>query len=147
MSSVRNQLPRGQWSLLWQSGQMPFSRSKGHMLIVIGEGLGWVNVQTFGRLPIGWSILYYLAQLDRSTVERLVEEGVIHPALKLWEARALAARFQGKSLASASGKARVGERLRRLEDFVHQTLTRWTAAERQLARATLTRLAEQISCL
>jgi len=50
---IRKQLPRGQWTALWRSGEMPFGRSKGCHLRVIGEGLGWANVRVCERLPEG----------------------------------------------------------------------------------------------
>jgi hypothetical protein len=41
-------------------------------------------------------------------------------------------------------RTNVRERLRQFEEFVQDTLHGWTAAERQLARAKLTQLTEQI---
>src|SRR5438093_13201095 len=65
---IRHQLPRGEWTALWRSGEMPFGRRKGYMLLRIANGLGWANVQTFAHLPTGWSILHQLARLDRQTL-------------------------------------------------------------------------------
>src|SRR5438132_4900316 len=96
--AVRKQARRSQWTQLWSSDGMPFSKRKGEMLVVIGDGLGWANAQTFAHLPMGWSILYHLARLDKETLERLIQEGLIHPALKLWETRKLAAQFHGKAI-------------------------------------------------
>src|SRR5216117_1215232 len=76
---IRKQLARGQWTALWRSGEMPFGRSKGCQLRVIGEGLGWANVRVCERLPAGCRILYQLARLDRRTLERLIFEEVIRP--------------------------------------------------------------------
>jgi len=115
------------------------------MLAVIGRRLHWVKRQMFANLPVGWSILYELAKLERATFEELVRKGMIHPALKLWEARKFVAQCQGKSVEAYSSKARVQERLRRFEDFVRATLPNWTAEERTLGTQRLTRLLEQIS--
>src|SRR6266511_6326445 len=76
VSEARHALPRGEWTALWKARKMPFGRSKGAMLLRIWNGLSWANVQTFGHLPAGWSILYQLAKLDRATLEQLIEDGI-----------------------------------------------------------------------
>ncbi len=144
MSTVRKQLPRGKWAALWKSGQMPFARRKGHMLVVIGEGLGWASVQTFAHLPPGWSILYHLARLKRRTLERLLQQAVIHPGLTLLEARRIVTEFTDHPIETKSSGARVAQRLKRFEEFVRATLLDWTAVERQRATEGLTQLLEQI---
>ena len=60
---ARGRLPYGQWTALWTSGQMPFSKRKAEMLVVVGARLDWMDAQTFAHLPRGWSILYCLARL------------------------------------------------------------------------------------
>src|SRR6266516_3594442 len=89
VSAAMNRLHRGQWTRLWKSGSLPFSKRKGEMLAVIGKNLCRLNAQTFAHLPWGWSILYQLAQLDRKTFEDLVEQGAIHPRLTLQDAQLL----------------------------------------------------------
>src|SRR5438874_1550771 len=101
------------------------------------------NVQTFGHLPAGWSILYELAKLDRATLEGLIEEEAVKPSLTLSEAKRLAAQFCGKSLKKKSPRPNLRERLRRFEDFLGAILPHCSPAKKQLARATLTRLLEQ----
>src|SRR5262245_19129582 len=88
---ARKRLPYGEWTRLWKTASLPFSKRKGEMLAVIGNRLGWVNAQTFAHLPWGWSALYHLAQLDRETFETLRKEGIIHPRLTLLEAKVLLA--------------------------------------------------------
>src|SRR2546430_6362101 len=100
------------------------------MLVAIGERWSWADAQTFAHLPTGWSIVYQLAHLERATFEELLRKGVIHPRLKLWQARKLVAQYQGKSIEVTSSKARVRERMRRFEDFVRTTLPDWTPEER-----------------
>jgi len=142
VGAAKSQLRHGQWQQIWKV--LPFSRRKADMLAVIGWRLDWVKWQMFANLPAGWSTLYVLAQLERARFEELIGQGVIHPALKLWEARKLVAQFQGKIVEAKSSKARVRERLRRFEDFVHRTLPDWTAEERALGTQGLTDLLEQI---
>src|SRR5207247_4706966 len=94
VSAARNGLRRCGWSALWSSGRMlpkmPFSKRKVEMLVAIGDGLGWANAHDCAHLPTGLKTLYHRSSLDRGTLERLIGQGVIHPALKESEARELA---------------------------------------------------------
>src|SRR5437667_769462 len=141
---IRKRLPRGQWAALWRSGDMPFGRRKGCHLRVIGEGLGWANVRVRARLPAGSHILYHLARLDRRTLERLIEEKVIRPALKEREARELVAQFRGDTIKTRSIRAVLRERLRRLAEFFAANLDDLCAEDMDLAEAQLTRVLQQI---
>ena len=123
---------------------MPFSKRTGYALLAINAGLGWANVQTFAHLPAGWSILLELAKLDRTTLERLIEEDVVKPTLTLSEARHWVAQLRGKSLKKKSPRTNLRPRLRRFEDFLRAILPHCSPAEKQLARATLTRLLDAI---
>jgi len=141
---IRKQLPRGQWTALWRSGQMPFGRRKGCHLRVIGAGLGWANVHECARLPAGSHILYHLARLDRKTLERLIEEEAIRPALKEREAKQLVAQFRGDTIKTRSIRAVLRERLRRLAEFFAANLADLCAEDMDLAEAQLTRFLQQI---
>ena len=79
VGAAKSQLRHGQWQQVWKA--LPFSRRKADMLAVIGRRLHWVKRQMFANLPVGWSILYELAKLERATFEELVRKGMIHPAL------------------------------------------------------------------
>src|SRR5437773_5739969 len=145
MCVIRNQSLRGEWTALWKSGQIPFGRRKGHMLLRIASGWSWANVQTFALLPTGWSILHELARLDRQTLEQLIHLGFIHPKLTLREAKELVARSTGKPTEGATRKANVRQWLRRSVDFVRNTVSDWEPDERELATEQLTRFIEQIA--
>src|SRR2546430_17003305 len=95
------------------------------MLVAIGERWSWADAQTFAHLPTGWSILYQLAHLERATFEELLRQGVIHPRLKLWQARKLVAQCQGKPVGVTSSKARVRERMRRVLEFFGYPVPGW----------------------
>jgi hypothetical protein len=141
---IRKQLARGQWTALWRSGEMPFGRSKGCHLRVIGQGLGWANVRVCARLPEGSRILYHLARLNRKTLEWLIEEEVIRPTLKLWEARQLAAQYRGDTIKTRSIRAVLRERLRRLAEYFAANLADFSAEDLDLAEAQLTPVMQQI---
>lgn len=145
VAQARTRLLRGEWARLWQDsrgGEMPFSKRKGEMLVVIGERLNWANAQTFAHFPSGWSILYCLARLNRVLLEKLLAEGVIHPKLTLAEAKRLTERPH-----LCAGKVRRGNverRLRQLCNWVDHTLHDWRPDERDLARRVFSRLEKQI---
>ncbi len=123
---------------------MPLSKSTADRLATVGDRMGWIDSATSLNLPRGWNILFCLARLDRGALEQLIQQGFIHPELTLREAKALVAEFTGKQAAAGQPKANVRERLRRFEEFVQDTLHGWTALDRELARATLSQLTEQI---
>src|SRR5438309_2208247 len=80
ISTIRNHLRqrRGDWSSLWESGGVPFSKRKAEKLVVVGNGLGWaVNANACSHLPTEWNALYYIAKLRRNIQERLIQERVI----------------------------------------------------------------------
>ncbi len=143
--AARHRLRYGEWSKLWQSGRMPFSKRKGEMLVVIGERLGWIDAQSFAHLPVGWSVLYWLARLQRGILTRLVEEGVIHPKLTLREARELIAKIRGCSRHASAKASAVQRRLRGFGGYVERTLDAWSPTDREFARSELSRLIRQIS--
>ena len=141
---IRKQSLRGQWTALWRSGEMPFGRRKGCHLRVIGEGLGWANLRVCARLPVGSHILYHLARLDRKTLERLILEKEIRPALKEREARKLVAQYRGERLKPRSSRAVLRERLRRLAEYFAANLSDLSAEDLDLAEAQMTRVIQQI---
>ena len=141
---ARRELVYGQWTHMWASGVLPFSKRKGEMLATVGKGLGWVDAKTFAHLPSGWSVLYQLAQLSQTAFEELLEAGVIHPRLTLREAKELLARFKGRRGPHHSHQAGVKHRLRQFGVYVRRTLRNWNSEERAAARTELTRLLELI---
>lgn len=142
--SARAELKRGEWCALWDSGEMPFSRRKAQMLLVIADGLNWANVNTCAQIPQGWRILYHLARLRREHLEHLIAEGVVHPRLKLTEARKLSAHLRPERPADSVKSPRVIDRLNKLERFVNRTIRDWSAAQRALALEKLLEIASAI---
>ncbi len=147
VSAARNGLPHGGWSALWNSDGMPsiipFSKRKGEMLVAVGDGLGWANAHVCAHLPSGLRTLCYLAKLDRTTLERLIEEGAIHPKLKESKARELVAQLLGETLKEKSTRTILLEGLRWFESFLLAILPDCSPTEKQQAHAYLVRLLEQ----
>src|SRR6266487_6828248 len=94
VSQARNSLQYGGWSQLWRSGQIPFSKRKGEMLVVIGSALGNLPAQTSAQLPWAWNTLYWVARLGGPVAERLIQRGKVYTGLTLQEAKALLAEFR-----------------------------------------------------
>ena len=142
--SARERLPRGGWSQLWLDGNMPFSKRKAEMLVMIGRRLNWVTAQTFAHLPQGWSILNCLCALERSDLERLIEAGAIHPGLRLCEAKELVDQVLGRRPPLNPGHPGVSTQLQKFVSFVESTLSLWSPGQRQLAETTLLQILLQI---
>jgi len=139
---AKRELPYGQWTQMWKSGGIPFSKRKGEMLVVIGKNLGCLDAQNSAHLPSGWNTLYYLARLDRSVLENLILDGIVHPALTLKEAKALLAKFKGKG---TERKSTLRQRFKMFRDYVQAQLDDLTAEDRNWARCELYRLADQLA--
>jgi hypothetical protein len=143
ISVARDRMPRGEWAAVWKSGKMPFSKSKGEMLVAIGDRLSWVSVQTFAHLPAGWSILYQLARLDRQAFEQLLKAGAIHPKLTLQEAKSLLA--DSSSDTRSNKEDAVQRRLRLFRDFIYRNVIDWRPEVRKMVSAELERLLHRIN--
>jgi hypothetical protein len=144
VSAAREQLHYGEWTGLWPAGQMPFSKRKAEMLVVIGARLGGLDAQTLAHLPRGWSILYQLARLDPTALRRFVQDGTIHPRLTLQAARALVAAFHGQTPEISFRDASLMRRVQRFERFVQDTLSQWTDQDRELVAKRVSQLASRI---
>jgi len=142
--STKSALPRGQWTQLWNSGRLPFSKRKGEMLAVIGRHLGALNAQTFARLPRGWSVLYHLAQFPRPALLNLVQDGNVHPALTLKEAKELLAWFRGRTH-PLTRRCNVIQRLRRFLEFVRTTFNDWPLSDQRFVATELRLVADELA--
>lgn len=142
VSTARKQMCYGEWTALWQSGEMPFSKRKGEMLVVIGERMREGDAKTIARLPTGWSVLYWLARLEWKTLKKLVEQGTVHPKLTLQEAKRLALKPRSRPAKSLSTITR---RLNQFRNYVQRTLGDWRMEDRELATKELARLIQEIS--
>ena len=118
-------MEHGQWSRLWRSQQLPFSKRKAEMLVIIGRGLGGTNAQTLARLPSGWNTLYYIAQFGQKSAERMIAEGRIHPRLRLREARELLAGFMPELAKKSPTSSPLMRRLACFSRFVLMQAVSW----------------------
>jgi len=136
---AKQTLRYGQWAALWRAGRIHFSQRKGEYLVFVWEKLGDLDAQHAAQLPPRWNTLYYLAQLDRSTLERLIRKGTIHPRLTRRAAKELVSKPKGKS------KVNVRQRLQQLRELFLATLPDWTLELREFAETELLDLAHQIA--
>ena len=137
---IRQHLQGGQWSEFLASEDIPFARSQGYMLARTGKWLSRLNVQTFGRLPEGWSVLYVLTRLSPSPLQRHIVSKAVHPKMTLAQARRLA---QGKT--PLPRQTRVSRRLASFARFVKDTVGTWSSDERSQARLLLLELQTHLS--
>jgi hypothetical protein len=112
------------------------------MLVVIGKNLGWADAQTFAHLPPGWSTLYHLARLDQAVFKKLLEQGIIHPALTGQQAKDLVAASRGHK--AVERKAGLKQWLKKCSEFVRAHLKDWSPEVREQARVELIRLADEL---
>ena len=141
IGSARSRLHRGQWVHVLKS--LPFSKRKADMLATVGKRLAWLNGQMFAHLPIGWSILYQLAQLERIDFEQSLFQGTIHSKLMLREARELVTQFNGGPKKNPAVETSVRRRLQLFRKHVQRTLPDWNPEEHELAGTELTGLLQQ----
>lgn len=147
VSAAKTGLPYGQWSQLWKSGRMPFSKSTADRLAVIGQRMGGLDSATSLNLPRGWNTLYCLARLDQETLTQLIEQGVVHSGLTLRQAKELGAQLRGKCPTAKARKVNIRERLLRFADFLDVSLPAWTPEERELAQSKLREILHQIEAV
>jgi hypothetical protein len=144
MEQVRRSLKhrRGAWTGLWRSRQLPFGKRKGERLAVIGQATEGLNASDSTHLPPAWNTLYCLARLGHRRLNELIDAGEVHPALRLEEAKALLARFNGKPAPSGKASA-LRQRVRRFCAFVDSTWDNLTHADRQWVEASLRELLDR----
>jgi hypothetical protein len=140
---ARRKLRHGQWAVLFQSGRMPFSKRQADRLVGIAR-LGWLNGTSLSHLPRSWTSLHRLAQLDRPVLERLIEEGTVHPGLTLREVRELVARFNGRRRRARSDLPAVQRRVERFREFVLGGWESWTPQQRKWTRDELVQLVHKL---
>jgi hypothetical protein len=140
LHQARRNMEHGQWSRLWRSERVPFSKRKAEMLVIVGQGLEEVNANNCSHLPSSWRTLYYIAQLGRELAERLIAEGRIHPRLQLRQARELAAEFRPELALKSPGSSPLKRRLDGFSKYVQTHSATWSRLDRQLFHAELKRL-------
>jgi hypothetical protein len=145
LHQARGSMKHGQWSHIWRSPRLPFSKRKAEMLVTVGEILGGITAKNSAHLPTAWNTLYYIAQLDQTLTEQLIAEGRIHPRLLLREARELVAEHRPARVRKSRTPSMLKRRLDRFSDFVLVHAANWSSADCQLVRAELKRLLQAVS--
>jgi hypothetical protein len=143
MSRARQCLHYGSWSRLCRSGTLPFSKRKGDMLVVIGQGLGELDAHNRAQLPLSLHTLYFLARLDRKAVEQLIVKGRIGPKMSLREARSLLRETPAESEPKNSC-SRIKARLERLAGLIRAESGSWPEEERKSVHRQILALANEI---
>jgi hypothetical protein len=129
LHQARRSIKHGQWSRFWRSQQVPFPKRTAGMLVIIGEGPDGTDAQTFARLPAGWNMLYYIAQLGQELAGRLTAEGRIHPRLRLRQARELIAEFRPELAQKRPASSPLERRLDEFSKLVLTHAASWSRAD------------------
>ena len=142
---AKQQLPHGQWLAMWESRRLKFGLRTGEMLMRVARHPSLRNSKNFSSLPAAWSILHELCQLPAEVLQQGIADGVIHPELKLAEARRLRGRARAgvgvDPAAPAAAPFDVARQTSRLLRSLRQQSARWPAAH----RAELVRLLETLA--
>jgi len=145
LHQARQNMKHGQWSDLWRSPRLPFSKRKAEMLVSIGQVLGGLNAKNSARLPAAWNTIYYIAQLGQALTEQLIAEDRIHPRLLLRKARELVAEHRPGKVRKSHTPLTLKRRLDRFPNFVLAHAANWSLAECQLVHAKLKCLLKSVS--
>jgi hypothetical protein len=145
LHQARHSMKHGQWSRLWRSPRLPFSKRKAEMLVTVSEVWGELTAKNAARLPAAWNTLYHIAQLGQTFAEELIGEGRIHPRLLLREARELVAEYKPEKVLKSRASSPIKRRLDHFSNFVLTHAANWSSAECQLVRAELKRLLKAVS--
>src|SRR2546427_2995958 len=78
---ARCKLAYGEWTRLWNSDCVRFSKRRADMLLRVATSFADLDGKSISHLPAGWSILYQLALLNRATLQREIEAATIHPGI------------------------------------------------------------------
>ncbi len=86
---AKAQLPHGQWMEMFNKSRLKFSLRSAETLMAIARNPALLNSKNLSNFPPAASVLYVLSHLPAEVVEQAISKGVIHPELKLVEARHL----------------------------------------------------------
>jgi hypothetical protein len=142
--AARRRLARGEWSSLWKSGRVRFSKRKGDMLATIGKNLEGLNEQNSAQLPSAWNTLYFLSLLGLPLLLNYIDAGTVHPGLTLREARELWRRLKGASPSTQARLTGLRHRLKAFARFLRTSLREWPAEQREHDQSGLTLLSKDL---
>jgi hypothetical protein len=145
LHQARQSMKHGQWSRIWRSPRLPFSKRKAEMLVTVGEVLGGLNAKNSAYLPTAWNTLYYIAQLGQTLTEQLIAKGQIHPRELLREARKLVAEHRPGRVCKGRTPSTLKRRLDRFSNFVLARAANWSLVECQLVHVELKRIQKVVA--
>ena len=62
--TAKRKLRYGQWTAMWRSAGLPFSKRQGEIQVVLGQRLENLDAKNSAHLPGSWSMLNLSAQLE-----------------------------------------------------------------------------------
>ena len=126
---AKEKLAHGQWTSMFQSGQLHISLRVAEMLMKIAGHPTLADPKYFSFLPPAWSVLHELSKLPPQSLEEKIQAKTVHPELTLEEARhmvnqVLAKGACGKSKPSAKA-FNLQRQQTRLTNYLDELATRW----------------------
>jgi len=89
LNQAKIALVHGQWMSMFEKGKLVFGLRTAEMFMRVARHPILSNRNYFSNLPASCAVLYLLSRLSPDLVEQAIRIGVIHPELKLREARRL----------------------------------------------------------
>ncbi len=146
--AAKKQLLHGQWMAMFAGGKLKLKLRKAEMLMAIAKNPVFTKKEYWSNLPRAWTTLYALSKLPREALEQAIQHGVVHPGLKLAEARCLLPSAQTKAPADLAPPARppfnLARQQARLLHYLRRQATRWPPAQRETLAALLERVASEL---
>ncbi len=139
LHQARQSMKHGQWSHIWRSPRLPFSKRKAEMLVTVGEVLGGITAKNSAVFAycLEYPLLYHPAWRDIDQADDCRIQDSSSP---------VAARGAGIGRRTRPGRVSkrrtpptLKRRLDRFSNFVLAHSANWPPAECQLVRAELER--------
>jgi hypothetical protein len=81
LEAAKAELEHGEWSAMFQTGELPFDKRTAERLIVISCSDNIRNATHVSHLPIHWGTLYELAKLTDEQFDNGIQSGTINPQM------------------------------------------------------------------
>ena len=107
LEAAKEELPHGEWGLMFQNKELPFGQNTAGILMKIADNANLRNSDYSQNLPASWRTLYELTKLPDELFIAAIADGRIHAGMEQKHAVALhkgppASRAKAKAVRSAN---------------------------------------------
>ena len=144
---AKEELGHGNWLAMFGAGKLKFSVRTAQRLMEIAANQVLANATSWSYLPPTCSVLNHLSHLNPQALQKGIQEGTIHPAMTLAEAKAFIATVQQKQLPRARQPKPFNptKRLSRFSRRIFAESERWPVDQRTTLAQALRELADRIA--